>query len=364
MSFLDQNFWALFQDFRVLAIFDGIHHCADHESGLSNSWGQMIVQRVQDSASYTLAMSGTPWRSDDLGIALARYSSPDGKLICDYRYALAEAVEDRVCRSPRIVLLDNEDVRLKVSNLETSDEKHFSSVADLLADSSVRYQDLLENTKTLEHILSEANARLDLLRARNADAAGLVVASTIRHARMIANVLNSIGEFATVVCSDSKNARDAIQQFRVGAERWIIAVGMIAEGTDVPRIQVCCHLSRIRTELHFRQVLGRSLRRRGGTDSLAWMYLYAEPALEVFAQRVADDLPADKSVLVDGRLQVMTGSVVESGSMSIRDVELLLTDNEGHAETTLILDGDSQREAKTLVVSEYFRHQLLAIFSS
>ena len=41
---------------------------------------------------------------------------------------------------------------------------------------------------------------------------------------------------------------------------WIISVGMISEGTDIPRLQICCHLSLIRTELHYRQVLGRVLR--------------------------------------------------------------------------------------------------------
>ena len=72
---------------------------------------------------------------------------------------------------------------------------------------------------------------------------------------------------------------------------------MISEGTDIPRLQVCCHLSRIRTELHFRQVLGRILRRTGDNDEQAWLFTLAEPALIDFSQRVSEDLPEDLAVV-------------------------------------------------------------------
>lgn len=67
--------------------------------------------------------------------------------------------------------------------------------------------------------------------------------------------------------------------------------------TDIPRLQVCCYLSRIRTELHYRQVLGRVLRRTGEADEQAWLFMLAEPTLQGFAERIADDLPDDLAVL-------------------------------------------------------------------
>lgn len=72
---------------------------------------------------------------------------------------------------------------------------------------------------------------------------------------------------------------------------------MISEGTDIPRLQVCCYLSRIRTELHYRQVLGRVLRRIGEIDDQAWLFVLAEPTLKQFSQRIADDLPDDLAVV-------------------------------------------------------------------
>ncbi|MBN0063568.1 diguanylate cyclase, partial [Pseudomonas aeruginosa] len=101
---------------------------------LSNAWGQQILQRVQDRATFTLALSGTPWRSDDRAIALARYSTPEGYLICDYRYGLKEAIADGVCRSPRIVLLDNQKVKLTEELDTESTVRMFPSIAKLLGE--------------------------------------------------------------------------------------------------------------------------------------------------------------------------------------------------------------------------------------
>lgn len=361
MSYLDDNFWSLFSNYRVLAVFDEIHHCSDHESGVSNQWGQLVVQGIQDSAAFTLALSGTPWRSDELGIALARYSTPEGKLICDFRYSLRAAVSDGVCRAPRIVVLDNEDVNLTVTTTSEQKTKHFESIPELLSDPYVRYQDLLDNVLAVHYMLTYANAKLSELRQSVADAAGLVVASTIEHAWQIAAVLESLNESAIVVSSDSPDARSLIQKFRAGCERWIVAVGMVTEGTDIPRIQVCCHLTRVRTELHFRQLLGRALRRRMHSDVYTWMYIFAEPSLSEFAARVAEDLPDDLSVLSFERTtkpSELIDADVPSPITQLNDppVEILVGLDEGMSGTEIT------RPHGTLQFSEHFRHQLLAIF--
>ncbi|CAG9001113.1 MAG: hypothetical protein CENE_03130 [Candidatus Celerinatantimonas neptuna] len=66
---------------------------------------------------------------------------------------------------------------------------------------------------------------------------------------------------------------------------------MIAEGTDIPRLQVCCHLSNILTELFFRQVLGLILRITDTSNQQAWLYTLAEEILVQFAQAIEDDIP-------------------------------------------------------------------------
>lgn len=297
MEHQDNTFWQLLDEYRVFVVFDEIHHCAGHDPLLSNAWGQQIMQRIQDRAAYTLALSGTPWRSDDLPIALARYSSPEGELICDYRYGLQEAITDGVCRSPRIVLLDNQKVQLTEALENESTVKLFPSIAALLGESPITYEDLLRHDEVMHQILGLGCERLDEIRRFKPDAAGLVVATDIEHAHQIALALEARGEACHVVTNKTLGAQQVINLFRHSDCRWIVAVGMISEGTDIPRLQVCCYLSRIRTELHYRQVLGRVLRRIGQNDDHAWLFMLAEPNLQRFAKRTAEDLPDDLAVL-------------------------------------------------------------------
>ncbi|MNG18804.1 hypothetical protein D3C84_1029020 [compost metagenome] len=75
---------------------------------------------------------------------------------------------------------------------------------------------------------------------------------------------------------------------------------------------MCCYLSRIRTELHYRQVLGRVLRRTGEPDDQAWLFMLAEPKLRSFAERIAEDLPDDLAVLSQMQMPAApAGSVAE-----------------------------------------------------
>ncbi len=297
MECRDEAFWKLFDSFRVFAVFDEIHHCAGHDPLLSNVWGQQILQRVQDRAAFTLALSGTPWRSDDKGIALARYSNPEGRLICDYRYGLKEAIADGVCRSPRIVLLDNHKVTLTEEVEKDNSVRLFPSIAKLLGESPVSYEELLRHDGLLNQLLGLGIEKLDEVKRFKPDAAGLVVTTNIEHARQVALLLEAKGESYRVVTNRTPDAQLIINEFKTSDCRWIVAVGMISEGTDIPRLQVCCYLSRIRTELHYRQVLGRILRRKGAVDNLAWLYVLAEPTLEELSQRVSEDLPEDLAVL-------------------------------------------------------------------
>jgi superfamily II DNA or RNA helicase len=297
MEHQDEAFWRLFDDYRVFAVFDEIHHCSGYDPLLSNAWGQQILLKMQDRAAFTLALSGTPWRSDDRGIALARYSNPEGRLICDYRYGLKEAISDGVCRSPRIVLLDNQMLSLKEDSAIDSTVKLFSSIAKLLRESPVSYEDLVCHEDALNQLLDLGSKKLDEVRMHKPNAAGLVVATNIEHAHQIALALKDKGESFQVVTTRTPDAQHVINGFKNSDCRWIVAVGMISEGTDIPRLQVCCYLSRIRTELHYRQVLGRVLRRMGEIDDQAWLFVLAEPRLKRFSQRIADDLPDDLAVV-------------------------------------------------------------------
>ena len=110
MRFFNDDYWQLLRKNRVLVVFDEIHHCAGSSIEDANVWGQDIVKNIQEQAAFTLALTGTPWRSDLLPISLATYSDPDNQILCNYIYSLQQAVNDGVCRNPKIVLIDNEAV--------------------------------------------------------------------------------------------------------------------------------------------------------------------------------------------------------------------------------------------------------------
>lgn len=366
MDHRSPSFWKLLEDYRVLAVFDEIHHCAGHDPLLSNAWGQVVLQRLQDQAAFTLALSGTPWRSDERAIALARYSDPEGRLVCDFRYGLKEAVADKVCRAPRIVVIDHSAVKLTELVDDTPSVTVYPSIAQLLNESPVTFEDLLTHHEMVEKIINLGRSRLDELRREMPDAGGLAVATNIRHANQIAGVLRQKGEDCLVVTTRTPKAQQLINRFRAGMGKWIVAVGMISEGTDIPRLQVCCYLSRIRTELHYRQVLGRVLRRTDGKDHQAWLYVLAEPSLLHFSQRVAEDLPEDLAVL--DYTQLLTG---DKNCISLQQQEpsetlTSLRNSQAGAPSTLtddLLEGALNEACSyRMELSSGFRTEILAVY--
>ena len=361
-----EEFWRLLDKYRVFAVFDEIHHCAGHDPLLSNSWGQIILQRIQDRAAYTLALSGTPWRSDERAIALARYSNPEGRLICDFRYGIEEAISDKVCRPPRIVLIDNNAIRLTEQVGNSSTDVVYPSIAQLLTESPVNFEDLLSNDEIVQQTIELGSERLNEIRKVTPNAAGLVVATNVRHANQIASILRARGESCLVVTNQTPGAQGLIDKFRNSNDRWIVAVGMISEGTDIPRLQVCCYLSRIRTELHYRQVLGRVLRRMGDIDEHAWLYALAEPLLQQFSQRIAEDLPEDLAVLdyvqgASSRLAWTKNSELDAPFDGSTEISIHRRVPQVEGEISFV--GDVERKGLyELDISSSFRTEILAYY--
>jgi superfamily II DNA or RNA helicase len=295
MSHLGKSFWDVLDHNRVFVIFDEIHHCSGMTEHGANSWGEEILTHIKDRASYTLALSGTPWRSDCAPIVLASYTSEGRKISCDYRYSLRDAVKDNVCRSPKIVLTDNERLRVSIDQEET---KEFTSIKDLLGEPGISYQSIILDYNAMKHNLILGCRKLSQIREQNPNAGGLVVASSISHAHKILQLLqNELKQSAVLVSYKVANSPEMIEAFRHNDVEWIVSIGMVSEGTDIPRLQVCCHLSHIKTELYFRQVLGRILRVNSSANQEAWLYTFAEPKLNQFANHIGQDLPEHNIVI-------------------------------------------------------------------
>uniref|UniRef100_UPI003A95334D DEAD/DEAH box helicase n=1 Tax=Galbibacter sp. TaxID=2918471 RepID=UPI003A95334D len=356
---------------------DEIHHCAGQSLNDANAWGEEIILNIQSQAEYTLALTGTPWRSDQAPIVLSHYSDPDNQIQCDYIYGLRDAVTDGVCRSPKIVLIDNE--KISVTD-EENDTKTFNSLDELFKCSSVPYQSLIEHDFAIRHALTLAISKLKSIRLFTPDAAGLVVASSVEHATYILNILrNEYEQTAEIVTYREKHPNHRINEFRDSETSWIVSVGMISEGTDIPRLQVCCHLSRVRTELYFRQVLGRILRKSRNGAQDAWLYTFAVPKLVEYANRVAEEIPdfsvvLNESVKKDNITQIIARkpylphiNVEETNSYSLKlegsDFEKD-TLSQFETQNSVAIKSSRSSESMSFELLGGFREKVVSIYSS
>lgn len=304
IQFIDEKFWRTIEKYRLFVVFDEIHHCSGDEPDRANIWGQQILARLSGIATYTLALSGTPWRSDKFPIVMAEYSDPEGKLFCDYQYGLAQAISDGVCRNPKIVLVDNEHLTIS----DGTEKKSFASILELLKQSKTSYQDVIHNSQAMEYILGLGCQKLSEIRTESFNAGGLVVASSVKHAKKIYKLLTEkFSQTAILVTYHHDNPLSEIERYRNGTAKWIVSVGMISEGTDIPRLQVCCHMSAVKTELYFRQVLGRILRVNNSLNQQAWLYTFAEQNLTEYAERIEDDIPETCLFAKLGSLEFSSG---------------------------------------------------------
>jgi superfamily II DNA or RNA helicase len=367
MRFFNDDYWKLLKNNRVFVVFDEIHHCAGSSVDDANVWGEDIVKHIQEQATFTLALTGTPWRSDLLPIALATYSDPDNQIQCNFTYSLQQAVEDGVCRNPKIVLVDNEEISVTTNEQET---KIYDSLQNLLKNPSISYQDLIKHSAVINYIIAQGVSKLADIRLDNPEAAGLIVASSVEHAEQIlATLTKEFHQSATIVTYKETNASDKINFFRYSNTQWIVSVGMVSEGTDIPRLQVCCHLSRVKTELYFRQVLGRILRISHAPNQEAWLFTLAEEKLSVFANRIDEELP-DTLVLVRSNKIANSIIAIEGNKQSISTtikptpvIKLLDVFSSKHPLNTLTVQNKSASTPAYLESFGGFRKQLIETFT-
>lgn len=367
MRFFNDDYWKLLRNNRVLVVFDEIHHCAGSSVEEANGWGQDIARNIQEQAAFTLALTGTPWRSDLLPIALATYSDPDNKIQCNYTYSLQQAVNDGVCRNPKIVLIDNEEISVTHQNKKT---KTYHSLKQLLKNPSISYQELITHAVIIDYIIAQGVNKLAEVRQLNPDAAGLIVASSVEHAEQILTTLTqNFYQSATIVTYKEIHASDRINHFRFSDTQWIVSVGMVSEGTDIPRLQVCCHLSRVKTELYFRQVLGRILRINTSANQEAWLFTLAEEKLSIFANRIDQELP-DICVLVKSKKisERFVANKVNKQSVSTnkKPTEMItLLDVFSSNQSLSTLNTATRNEATPTFVETFggFRKQLIETFT-
>ncbi|MFD0581812.1 DEAD/DEAH box helicase [Dactylosporangium darangshiense] len=244
---------------RTLVVLDEIHHAGD-----SKSWGDG-VKAAFEPAVRRLMLTGTPFRSDDNPIPFVEYErGSDGiaRSRSDTVYGYSEALRDGVVR-PVIFLAYSGETRWRTSaGDELAARLGEPMTQDLIAQA---WRTALDPTGDwMQQVLRAADARLQKLRADGMpDAGGLVIASDQQSARAYAKVLGELtGEKPVVVLSDDVGASGRIAAFSASSERWMVAVRMVSEGVDIPRLAVGVYATSASTPLFFAQAIGRFVRAR------------------------------------------------------------------------------------------------------
>jgi superfamily II DNA or RNA helicase len=144
----------------------------------------------------------------------------------------------------------------------------------------------------MTEVLRDADAKLSAVRAGgHRDAGGLVVASDMENARRIAERLERIAvERPEIVTSDEPGSSARIAAFSSGSRRWLVSVLMVSEGVDIPRLRVGVYATAARTELFFRQVIGRFVRRTPMPKAqMSYLLLPADLRLKALAAQIEEE---------------------------------------------------------------------------
>jgi superfamily II DNA or RNA helicase len=263
---------------RTLVIFDEIHHAGD-----ALSWGDAVRESF-DPARRRLALTGTPFRSDASPIPFVTYLDEPGggkRSSSDYVYGYGPALEDTVVR-PVIFLAYSGEMRWQT---RAGDEITATLGTPMTKDQIAQAWRTALNPagEWVSRVFEAADKRLTEVRRGMPDAGALVIANDHEDARAYAGLLRGItGKRPVVVLSDDPAASKKITQFTTSDDRWMVAVRMVSEGVDVPRLAVGVYATSVSTPLFFAQAIGRFVRarRRGETASV---FLPSVPVLLGFA---------------------------------------------------------------------------------
>ncbi|HEU0257156.1 MAG TPA: DEAD/DEAH box helicase [Microbacteriaceae bacterium] len=253
-------------EYRTLVILDEVHHAGD-----ALSWGDAIREAF-GRARRRVSLTGTPFRSDTAPIPFVTYLPDDDGIRTsqtDYSYGYGRALGDGVVR-PVLFLVYAGQMRWRT---RAGDEMEARLGEDNTKDVTAQaWRTALDpGGEWIPAVLDAADRRLTHVRQQIPDAGGLVIATDHDHARAYAALLRQItGERPTVVVSDEKESSDRIARFAADGSRWMVAVRMVSEGVDVPRLCVGVYATSAATPLFFAQAVGRFVRarRRGETASI------------------------------------------------------------------------------------------------
>lgn len=269
----------------TLVVLDEIHHGGDEKA-----WGTALIEAF-GAAARRLLLSGTPDRTDGSPVPFVRYDE-HGKFVADFTYDYGQALADRqgVVRLISFPTFDG-DARWRDAN-QVESKLRLSEVDEESRANAMRSA-LLPDGPWIASVLAAANEELTRQRELVPDAGGLVVATDQLKAAKYARTLEQIcGEPVALAVTDVPGASDVIADFTQARTRWIVAVAMVSEGVDIPRLVVGVYATNKATPLFFRQVAGRFVRtRHPDDDSCAALFIPSVEPLVGYAAEIERTIP-------------------------------------------------------------------------
>jgi superfamily II DNA or RNA helicase len=300
---------------RTLVVLDEVHHAGD-----AMSWGD-AVREAFEPAARRLALTGTPFRSDTNPIPFVRYErGSDGitRSASDHSYGYADALRDGVVR-PVLFLAYSGTATWRTR----AGEEVTATLGEPLTveQTAAAWRTALDpHGDWMPAVLEAADRRLSQVRAGGMpDAGAMVIATDHKTAKLYAEILQGItGKKPVIVLSDDPSASKKIGGFEQSRERWLVAVRMVSEGVDIPRLAVGVYATSVSTPLFFAQAVGRFVRGRRAGET-ASVFLPSVPALlalagEMEAERDhALDGPSKEQFLADELLAAANRELDEAG---------------------------------------------------
>jgi len=145
----------------------------------------------------------------------------------------------------------------------------------------------------IREVFVAANKELSRIRSKtHPDAGGLIIAYDQDHARKLADVMAKIsGAMPEIAVSDRPDASDTIERFAGGTMPWLVAVKMVSEGVDIPRLRVGVYATNVTTELYFRQAAGRFVRWiKGIEDQCSVVYIPRDERFVEIVQKIKAEI--------------------------------------------------------------------------
>jgi superfamily II DNA or RNA helicase len=266
----------------AFVILDEIHHAGD-----DRAWGDS-VRKAFEPAAQRLSLSGTPFRSDTTAIPFVTYKLEEA--VSDYEYGYGHALVDggvvRPVYFPRI-----NGFMEWVAPDGTVNAASFDDALDRQGSAQRLRTALSPQGEWIGPVLGQAHQQLMAIRERHPEAGGLIIATDQEHATAIVKEMQwRLKLTPTLAVSDDPQASSKIAAFANSNDPWIVAIRMVSEGVDIPRLAIGVYATTTTTELFFRQAVGRLVRwsNTWGKRQKAFFFIPDDPRLRTWAFQIAD----------------------------------------------------------------------------